>query len=449
MAAIKLTRSHRILVGIVLAGAVVIATIGFVGSYAAVRELAERKGFGQFAPFFPIGIDAGIVVLLALDLLLTWLRIPFPLLRQTAWLLTAATIAFNGAVSWPDPLGVGMHAIIPVLFIITVEAARHAIGRIADITADRHMEGVRFWRWFLSPVPTFRLWRRMKLWELRSYEEVINLERDRLVYQAQLRARYGRAWRRRAPVEARMPLKLARYGVPLSETAPAGTAAAAAGRRAPAPQPRHELTDHTPGPAERPTEPAAPQPDPHPGEHTTGHDAAPGHDTVPRQAGAHDGPPPHTAGPRPRPAPEPAPRPAEEHQPLPVYAAGPRAGRKEVTVPVVHGGRRRSLGNAPAEAAPLPAPAPEPAPPAPEEPLPAVEPRGLPRDTPHGDAFYAAYREYVLEQGDFPNARQLSRFLHERHGVTDADGSLLTESYLRDYLRECRMRYRAEMGTAG
>ena len=97
MAAIRLTRTHRILVGVVVTGAVIIAAIGFAGSYAAVRTLALHKGFGWFANVFPIGVDAGIVVLLALDLLLTWLRIPFPLLRQTAWLLTAATIAFNGA----------------------------------------------------------------------------------------------------------------------------------------------------------------------------------------------------------------------------------------------------------------------------------------------------------------------------------------------------------------
>jgi hypothetical protein len=77
------------------------------------------------------------------------------------------------------------------------------------------MEGVRFWRWFLSPVPTFRLWRRMKLWELRSYEQAVELERNRLVYQAHLRARYGRAWRRKAPMHARMPLRLAKLGVPL------------------------------------------------------------------------------------------------------------------------------------------------------------------------------------------------------------------------------------------
>ncbi|MCX4515991.1 DUF2637 domain-containing protein [Streptomyces sp. NBC_01619] len=223
----RLTRVHRILIGVVVAGAVIIAAIGFAGSYAAVRELAEQKGFGDFSLVFPIGIDAGICVLLALDLLLTWIRIPFPLLRQTAWLLTAATIAFNGAAAWPDPLGVGMHAVIPVLFVVSVEAARHAVGRIADITADKHMEGVRLTRWLLSPIPTFRLWRRMKLWELRSYEQVIKLEQDRLIYQARLKARYGRAWRRKAPIEALMPLRLARYGVPLAETAPAGLAAAA------------------------------------------------------------------------------------------------------------------------------------------------------------------------------------------------------------------------------
>ncbi|MEU5298965.1 DUF2637 domain-containing protein, partial [Streptomyces umbrinus] len=90
----------------------------------------------------------------------------------------------------------------------------------------KHMEGVRLTRWLLSPLPTFLLWRRMKLWELRSYEQVIKLEQERLVYQARLRSRFGRAWRRKAPVESLMPLRLARYGVPLAETAEAGLSAA-------------------------------------------------------------------------------------------------------------------------------------------------------------------------------------------------------------------------------
>ena len=215
MAVPEITRAHRVLIGGVATGAVIIAGIGFTGSYAAVRTLALHKGFGDFSYVFPVGVDVGIAVLLALDLVLTWLRIPFPLLRQTAWLLTAGTIVFNAASSWGDPLAMSMHAIIPVLFVVVVEAARHAVGRMADITADKHMESVRLMRWLLSPVPTFRLWRRMKLWEMRSYDEVVRLEQNRLVYRTHLRAQYGRNWRRQAPIETLLPLKLAKYGVPL------------------------------------------------------------------------------------------------------------------------------------------------------------------------------------------------------------------------------------------
>ncbi|MFE5658348.1 DUF2637 domain-containing protein [Streptomyces sp. NPDC056517] len=214
----ELTSTQRKLVGVVIGGAVLIAGIGFAGSYAAVRELAVDKGFGAFALAFPVGLDVGIVVLLALDLLLAWLRMPFPLLRHTAWLLTAATIAFNAAAAWPDPLGVGMHAVTPVLFVVIVEAARNAVGRLADITADRHIEPVRLVRWLLAPLPTFLMWRRMKLWEMRSYREVIRFEQDRLVYRAGLEAQYGRRWRRKAPVEVLLPLRLMRYGRPLDET---------------------------------------------------------------------------------------------------------------------------------------------------------------------------------------------------------------------------------------
>jgi hypothetical protein len=208
----QLTRLQRRLVFAVAAGAAAIAAIGFVGSYAAVRRLAQAKQFGDFAHVFPIGIDAGILVLLALDLLLTWIRIPFPLLRQTAWLLTVATIAFNGAAAWPDPVGTGMHAVIPILFVVVVEAARHAIGRTAAITAGRDMDSVRLVRWLLDPISTFRLWRRMKLWELRSYDQVIQLEQSRLVERARLRSRYGRRWRTKAPVTAVLALRLTRYG---------------------------------------------------------------------------------------------------------------------------------------------------------------------------------------------------------------------------------------------
>ncbi|MFF2228650.1 DUF2637 domain-containing protein [Streptomyces globisporus] len=238
---ISVPRANRLLVAVIACGGLAIALIGFIGSYSAVQDLAADKGFGAFAHLFPLGIDSGIVVLLSLDLLLSHMRIPFPLLRQTAWLLTAATIAFNGAASWPDPLGVAMHAVIPMLFVVTVEAARHAVGRVADVTADKHMEGVRLSRWLLSPVPTFKLWRRMKLWELRSYDHVITLERDRLVYETKLATKYGPDWRSTAPAELLLPLRLAKYGVPVQ------------------PEPATALPPPSPGPAPDPA-PAIPAP---------------------------------------------------------------------------------------------------------------------------------------------------------------------------------------------
>ncbi|WP_455770606.1 DUF2637 domain-containing protein, partial [Streptomyces anthocyanicus] len=212
----SLTRTQRALITVVVLGAVIIAAIGFAGSYTAVRELAERKGFGAFSAYFPIGVDAGIACLLSMDLLLTWLRIPLPMLRQAAWLLTAATIAFNAASAWPDPISIGMHATIPVLFVVTVEAARHAVGRLAAITADRHMEGIRLARWILAPLPTFLLWRKMRLWEIRRYSQIIKAEQDRLVYEARLEVKYGRRWRRRASLGELLPLRLVRVGVPLA-----------------------------------------------------------------------------------------------------------------------------------------------------------------------------------------------------------------------------------------
>ncbi|WP_285830723.1 DUF2637 domain-containing protein [Streptomyces meridianus] len=425
-----MTRTHRILIGVVVAGAMVIAAIGFAGSYAAVRELAEQKGFGAFSLFFPIGIDAGIVVLLALDLLLTWIRIPFPLLRQTAWLLTAATIAFNGAAAWPDPLGVGMHAVIPVLFVVAVEAARHAIGRIADITADRHMESVRIARWLLAFPSTFRLWRRMKLWELRSYDEVIRLEQQRLVYQARLRARYGRAWRRKAPVESLMPLRLARYGVPLSETAPAGYAAAGIES---APPPSAEAVDRALGTGERPSL-------------TTGRESAghPGHETA-TAPGTADG----HRHPEPEPTAHPEHRLAEGWQSA--HPGPDPSGRPEtpqITVPVGPG-RVRTLSNAQAghygagAAAFLP----------PQRDVmtdhggPALDEQpvvGLPDDVSQEDAYYGAFRKYAADHGAFPDSHQFGRYLLDVFGIGFQDGSPLNENHLRQHVREYRARMRME-----
>ncbi|MGO1900557.1 MAG: DUF2637 domain-containing protein, partial [Brachybacterium sp.] len=199
-----------------VAGGLVLAVVGFWGSYDALRTLAQAKGFGSFAYAFPIGLDAGIVACLALDLYLIRKRAPLPLLRVLAHLLTAATVAFNGAKSWPDPLGVGMHAIIPVLFVASVEAARRLVIRAADLEAGRETgDGIPVARWLLAPWATWALWRRMRLYGLTRYSQVVAMEQDRTVYRTLLKRKHGSC--RSAPAEAQLPFKLARYGLSVEE----------------------------------------------------------------------------------------------------------------------------------------------------------------------------------------------------------------------------------------
>lgn len=207
------TRGRKALFGAIGFGSTVIAGAGFVGSYTAVRALAEEKGFGSFAPAFPLAVDLGIAVLLALDLALTSINLKYPLLRYIAWLLTAATITFNAASSWPDVLGSAMHATIPLLFIAVTEAMRNAIAKATSIELDQHMDSIRLSRWFLSPAATFSIWRDMKLWEIRSYALALQRYQERMLLRQDLRAEYGRSWRRKATSAQLRPLRQARLGI--------------------------------------------------------------------------------------------------------------------------------------------------------------------------------------------------------------------------------------------
>ncbi|MFJ8002137.1 DUF2637 domain-containing protein [Streptomyces sp. NPDC096310] len=496
MAAMELTRTHRILIGVVVTGAVIIAAIGFAGSYAAVRELAELKGFGNFSLVFPIGIDAGICVLLALDLLLTWMRIPFPLLRQSAWLLTAATIAFNGAAAWPDPLGVGMHAVIPLLFIVSVEAARHAVGRIADITADKHMEGVRLTRWLLSPVPTFMLWRRMKLWELRSYEQVIKLEQDRLIYQSRLQARFGRNWKRKAPIEALMPLRLAKYGVPLADTAPSGLAAAGiepvllppAPTPEPAPKPalaelpqgQGQGQPHEPDQEQREIPAAEParlqkQPQTEQQEQQEQEGQQGQHDQQPQQQlpqqtqqtqqtqQVQNPQQPQRQTPEPTQVspwfaapqvPEGAyegaynPTYVEGLEPTPVMVPSGPEGTPDGGPTPAPGRNRRPLGGIPGQASQSQYAEPQPQDQSQARPEEAAEDQpvsGLPDDITREEAYFSAFRKYVNEYGGFPNARQFGIYLMDLYGITGRGGNPLSENSLKPYLKDFGSRYQSEL----
>lgn len=214
-------RSDRALTIVSSVGGVILAGIGFTGSYDTLKGLAFKHGFGDFSYAFPIGVDAGIVVLYALDLFLIRRNTPWPMLRTLAHLLTAATIVFNAAAApgpvSADPIGTAMHAVIPLMFIAAVEAARRLVVRASDIEQGRDSQTIPAARWVLSPAATAALWRRMKLWNTSSYQETVELEQERTVYAAMLQRTYGRGWKRKAPADALLPLTMAKYGLTVDQ----------------------------------------------------------------------------------------------------------------------------------------------------------------------------------------------------------------------------------------
>ncbi|MFC9280946.1 DUF2637 domain-containing protein [Streptomyces collinus] len=221
-----LSRWERFGAALTALGGAAVGALGFYASFDAVSAAAESWDF--IKPWvLPVSIDSAIPVFTAANLYLIRMDMALAWVRFVPWALSLITCALNVAAGHSLWAKVA-HGSMSLLWVGVSEVAAHIYAvRIGAATGRRRrLDKVRWSRWLLSPWPTFLLWRRMKLWELEDYDTVLKLEQERLVYQAKLRGRFGRAWRRKAPIEALLPLRLVRNGVPLSETAPAGLAAA-------------------------------------------------------------------------------------------------------------------------------------------------------------------------------------------------------------------------------
>ncbi|TMR97513.1 DUF2637 domain-containing protein [Nonomuraea basaltis] len=184
---------------VVIAGVALLGLIGFVVSFGTVAEAAHPR-FGVFSFLVPVGIDLGILVFSALDILLARLNMRLAWLRLIPWSLAGATIYLNVAGA-ADLFGMVAHAALPLLWVVGVEIGAHVARVWAGVAAGTRMDGIRVSRWLLAPRSTFLLWRRMVLWEVRSYPAALHRERDRVLAKTDLQDAHGwlgYGWRFRA-----------------------------------------------------------------------------------------------------------------------------------------------------------------------------------------------------------------------------------------------------------
>ncbi|MGW1008204.1 DUF2637 domain-containing protein [Streptomyces sp. NPDC002520] len=220
----EVSRKVKIWLGIAsIVGACVIGAIGFYLSFGNLSDAGStRFGFSvEDAPYFAIGVDAAIVTCLALDLFMATIRTSWPLLRLIAHGMTLASVYFNAAANGAiaEHLDKALsHGLMPVLFVIGVEAGRRILVHQAALPADHDV--IPGHRWVLAFRPTWRIFKTMKIWDI-AYSEAMARQRERAIFNAwnEYKAELKKANLTEGSEEAlaRLPKKLEPFGLTVDE----------------------------------------------------------------------------------------------------------------------------------------------------------------------------------------------------------------------------------------
>ncbi|WP_367140725.1 MULTISPECIES: DUF2637 domain-containing protein [Streptomyces] len=220
----RLTASQKWTTAGIVVAALVLAGIGLYLSFGHVAVFAfERLHFNSLGKgeLFAGGVDTGIMVMIAVDLLMAWLKRPISWIRYPVWLLTAATVVLNAASAAPrgpwetlDYIAAGAHGVVPVLFIMVVEVGRDAIDRV--VRPDQERDSIPFVRWLLAPIATARIYRRMRLWGVASYPEMVRRDQELIAYEQWLKRKYDGDLAQ-ATEDELLPMTMAPYGYTVAQ----------------------------------------------------------------------------------------------------------------------------------------------------------------------------------------------------------------------------------------
>lgn len=222
-----LTRSQQWTAGLIIFAALALAGIGLYLSFEHIAGFAyEKLQFGTLrkGQLFAVGVDVGIMVMIAVDLLMAWLKRPISWIRYPVWLLTCATVVLNAASGAPqglawqplDYVAAFAHGVVPVLFIMIVEVGRTSIDRIVRPSEQEERDSIPWDRWLLSPRATGRIYRRMRLWGITSYPEMTRRDQELLAYELWLKRKH-KGNLSKATEDEMLPMTMAPYGYTVAQ----------------------------------------------------------------------------------------------------------------------------------------------------------------------------------------------------------------------------------------
>jgi hypothetical protein len=191
---------------IVLATALGLAGYAAAASYMSVRGLAHKHHLPLWQ-VYPLSVDGGLIGVTIINLALLAIGQPLWWLRWIARLFALGTVAANAAAGWPDPVGIMLRIWPSVLFVVVVEASQAVLMRhlkrkrkASEPARKKERDRIPLARWLLAFRSTWALWKRMKLWRIRSYSVAIRTELSRRQAEVRLAGHYAPCdWRLNAP----------------------------------------------------------------------------------------------------------------------------------------------------------------------------------------------------------------------------------------------------------
>ncbi|MCX4799666.1 DUF2637 domain-containing protein [Streptomyces sp. NBC_01242] len=191
---------------------------GFYVGYQTLYSLALYVGFPQ---------DQAVVVASLADLaILAYSRKAVQEVNEgrSAWGIRAivtvfslGTFALQIRAAWPDPIAVIFHALPPAVWIIGHEMMlRGKLRRAKKARREREiaqglrparLPSIRRVHWVLDPRNTFKVWRRMKLWELPQHVVVRQLADGRAAEKKAIPAAWQGILLTPVPLAQQEPLK--------------------------------------------------------------------------------------------------------------------------------------------------------------------------------------------------------------------------------------------------
>jgi len=203
---LQLSRGEKALGVLAVLAASVAGGFGFAQSFEAVSAWGQQAGF-LHGWMLPLTVDLLIPAFGILSCLLIRLGMEYKPLRWAPLAMTVATVYLNTNTGHVLAYKIA-HGLTAGVFALVTEVGMHYYRYKSGVETGTRMGRVRPARWVLSPWPTFKVWRRMVLWEIRDYELAIQLELNRQLAVADLEEEYGKDWKKKAPRRVLVGLNL-------------------------------------------------------------------------------------------------------------------------------------------------------------------------------------------------------------------------------------------------